>query len=351
MASFSTRYWMVEAERLAHLLYKTFAATELVQLRDDPFVAIPHVVPSVEIELVDSVGGFDCSVAGRYVQTIRRISVEISASTRRTKFTALHELGHDQARRHKVVAKRLAQLGDDGLRLEEKVADAFAAMILVPDLVVDEILAHRAPTAHDVVKLFKHADVAGSREACCVRIAQRMSGNGYVLLCQEDLVLFCAPVGAAYRIRRRTPQDRDHFITRALSSGGAVTDNHVRLRHSTGTLTPELSGQALADGDYVFSVLTDASTLPWGGFRLPRTGDAARPQLPEVWCDDCDDACDAGRRCDRDPSHWVCRRCGWCECRKPPPLVEKTCEVCWEIKAAHLFPDGGNICEEHGPNW
>ena len=337
---------MAEAERLAQLLYNQFTEPQLERLRDDPFGAIPEVAPGVRIELAVSVRGFDCSVPGRYVQANRHISVESSTSARRTKFTALHELGHDQARRHRDVALRLAQLRDAGLRLEEKIADAFAAMILIPASAVDEVLGQRAPTARDVVKLFEHDDVAGSREACCVRIAQRMSGNGYVLLCQEHLILFCAPAGSAYRVRRRTPQDQGHFITRA-ANGGAITGNHVRLRHATGTLTPEFSGQAVAADGYVFAVLTDASTLPWGGFRLPRTGDAARPQLPEIWCDDCDDACDAGRRCDRDRSHWVCGRCGWCECRRPSPVAEKTCTVCWQIKAAHLFPDGGDVCEEH----
>lgn len=337
---------MAEAERLAQLLHNKFTQPELVRLRDDPFGAIPEVVPGVRIELAASVRGFDCSVPGRYVQSNRHISVERATSRRRTKFTALHELGHDQARRHRDVAMRLAHLRDAGLPLEEKIADAFAAMILIPASAVDEVLGQRAPTAHDVVELYEHDDVAGSREACCVRIAQRMSGDGYVLLCQENLILFCAPVGSAYHIRRRTPQDDGHFITRAVD-GRAITGNYVRLRHATGTLTPEFSSQAVAAGGYTFAVLTDATTLPWGGFRLPRTGDAARPQLPEIWCEDCDDACDAGRRCDRDRSHWVCGRCGWCECQKPPPVAEKTCTECWQIKAAHLFPDGGDVCEEH----
>ena len=337
---------MAEAERLAQLLCEALTESELVRLRDDPIGAIPEVVPGVQIQLAASVDGFDCSVPGRYVRANRHISVESSTSARRTKFTALHELGHDQAQRHGGVALRLAQLRDAGLRLEEKIADAFAAMILIPALAVDEVLGQRAPTAHDVVKLFEHDEVSGSREACCVRIAQRMSGNGYVLLCQENLILFCAPVGSEIRIRRRTPQDDGHLITRA-ATGRAHTDNYVRLRHATGTFTPEFSGQAVAAGGYVFAVLTDASTLPWGGFRLPRTGDAARPQLPEIWCEDCDDACDAGRRCDRDRSHWVCGRCGWCECRRPLPVAEKTCTECWQIKAAHLFPDGGDVCEEH----
>ena len=337
---------MAEAERLAQLLYNQFTESQLVRLREDPFGAIPEVVPGARIELAASVRGFDCSVPGRYVQANRHISVESSTSARRTKFTALHELGHDQARRHRDVALRLAQLPDAGLRLEEKIADAFAAMILIPASAVDEVLGQRAPSARDVVKLFEHDDVAGSREACCVLIAQRMSGNGYVLLCQEHVILFCAPAGSAYRVRRRTPQDQGHFITRA-ANGGAITSNHVRLRHATGTLTPEFSGHAVVADGYVFAVLTDASTLPWGGFRLPRTGDAARPQLPEIWCEDCDEARDAGRRCDRDRSHWVCGRCGWCECRRPSPVAEKTCTVCWQIKAAHLFPDDDDVCEEH----
>lgn len=335
---------MTEARQLAEMLCAEFTDQELLTLRDDPIGEIPRVVPGVTLQQRRQIAGFDCSVSGSYVQATRSITVQTSLSTRRTKFTALHELGHDQARRHARVAAKFVRRPDNGKRLEEKVADAFAAAILIPEAAVVDVLADREPTADTVVSLFRHEGVAGSREACCVRIAQRMRGNGYVLLCQHDRIQFCAAAGSAMPVRRQTRQAPDHFLVR-VAGRGRGTSTRVRLTHHSGVQTPEFAAQAVRDGDFVFALLTDATTLPWGGWRPPPTGEAARPQGAEIWCDACDDSRESWQRCDN--GHGTCSTCGWCECNRPPPVREKTCTKCWQTKAAHLFPGGGDTCEEH----
>ena len=131
---------MSDARRLAEMLCTEFTDQELIALRDDPIREIPRVVPGVTLEQRQQIAGFDCSVSGSYVQATRSITVQASLSNSRMKFTALHELGHDQARRHAKVAARFVRRSDNGKRLEEKVADAFAARILIPEASVVDVL-------------------------------------------------------------------------------------------------------------------------------------------------------------------------------------------------------------------
>ena len=340
---------MREPDVLGSGLASSFSVEDRRQLSEDPIAAIPALVPGVTVTLQDDPIGGGCDVEGLYHERTRSITVQRALSARRTKFTTLHELGHDQARRDFDVARRLARAGDEaGRRLEERIADAFAAEILIPTAVVDEVFGDGPPTARAVVELFHHSRTAGSREACCVRAAQRLGHNGYVLLAAGDEIRFCAPVGSAYRVRRGSRQPEGHLVTRAAERGYAVSD-HVRLRHPSGFETPEFSGQAVADGDYVFAVLTDATSPPWGGWNPPRDRSARSATAPEIDCPDCDAVTEAWSRCEEQPSHRVCSECGWCECKKPQAKVaEKMCTQCFATKRADLFDDGNPVCRDCG---
>lgn len=161
---------MPDARTLAGSLCARLSPVDLGGLRHDPFTAIPAIDSDVSIEVVTDEPGEGCSVEGLYVEKTRSIRVQAALSFRWTKFTALHEFGHDRARHDRDVARALAGLPTEASRrLEERVADAFASAVLIPEAAVSDVIATRAPTAHDVVNLFHHPEVAGSREACCVR--------------------------------------------------------------------------------------------------------------------------------------------------------------------------------------
>lgn len=198
-----------------------------------------------------------------------------------------------------------------------------------------------------MIALFNHRGVSGSREACCVRMAQRMRGSGYVLLCEGDRVLFSAAVGSAYSLRRGAVQDPDHLVCLAADRGSAVSDV-VRLKHPSGSETPAFAGQAVLDDGYVFAVLTDSTTPPWGLWRPPRNRAARSANPPEVFCQECDEFSEGWQRCDTAPSHRVCSTCGWCACRAPKTRVaEKRCDTCTMMRRIDLFPGGGNTCVDH----
>lgn len=333
---------MSNSRTVADTLLQAFTADELTRLRDNPFAAISEVHPQVRIQVVDYQLASDCSVEGEYHEPTRHITVHQASSYRRTKFTALHEFGHDQARHTDAVARLLAtQVHEGGLRFEESVANAFAAAILVPEFVVDDVVGNTALTADTVVALFRDERIAGSREACCVRVAQRMRGNGYVLLAQADHLLFVAAVGSTYAVASGAMQGHDHLVARAGTSGRATADA-VTLRHRTGTYTPPFAGQAVEDDGFVFAVLTDATRLPWGGWTPPVD---RRPNAPEVFCEECDAVSEAWQRCEAAPSHRVCSTCGWCLCRATAPRVaEQQCNRCFLTKRIDLFVSGSTTC-------
>ena len=336
---------MPDPRVLAATLCSRFSEAELSMLREDPFSIIPAIDPEVSIELVLYEPGDGCSVEGLYVESERSILVQQAMSGRRTFFTALHEFGHDRARHDRDVARALAQLpAAASRRAEERVADAFAAAVLIPDLGVDEVLAGSPPTARHLVELFNHPAVAGSREACCVRMAQRMRGEGYVALVQDDLLRFCAPVGGAYRLRRGSSQAEVALVRRAASHGTATAPD-VRMRFGDGRPTRTYAGQAVTDDGYTFVVLTDATRPPWGGqWIVPRIPDS---EAPEIFCGECDEISEAWQRCEQIPSHRVCSACGWCECKAVRAAVaEKRCERCTQLRRQDLFPDNGAVCRD-----
>lgn len=335
---------MPDARTLARTLCNNLTADELEILRDDPFEAIPIIDPAVQIDLVSYEPAADCSVEGLYQEATRSITVQRAASRRRTRFTAIHEFGHDRARHDTDVARYLASLAGNASRTsEERAADAFAAAVLIPDGAVDEVLHGNAPTTRHIIELFHRDDVAGSREACCVRIAERMRGEGYVIVAEGDRLRFCATVGGAFPIRRGTAQGEVALLRRAAESGSA-TDENTRLQFPDGRFTGEYAGQAITDDIYTFAVLVDSTTPPWGGWVAPRRIDS---DAPEVLCAECDEFTEAWKRCETDPSHRVCSACGWCECRAARVNApEKTCDTCTTLKRLDLFPDGGTTCRD-----
>lgn len=338
---------MTRTLALAELLCAEFDPDELDLLREDALEAIPIVVPEITLRVVDyDPSQDDCGIEGHYDESTRTITVRRSTSRRRTWFTSLHELGHDRARQHPDVARAIAQLSPDaGRRFEEEIANAFAATILIPNEVLDAVMGDKEPTAVAVVELFRDDRVHGSREACCVRVAQRMTGNGYLVLAEGGIVRFCAVAGTAYRVARGAAQEPGHLLERAAEHGRA-TDNRVTLRHRSGAHTPPFAGQAVSDGPYVFAVFTDATNLPWGGWIPPRDSRPADGP-PEMWCEECDEIVEAWQRCDTDPSHRVCGVCGWCECRVPKAKIkERTCKVCTIPKHIDLFDEHPEICRD-----
>lgn len=115
-------------------LEKSRGVLDLDELGGDPEAALHgNVEVTVEYDTNPRQG---CSVFGYYKPNPKGqslIFVHPSLSQSRDDFTILHELGHHVQRQHDAWAEVLFESGHQGGRLlEERVADAFAAEILIP---------------------------------------------------------------------------------------------------------------------------------------------------------------------------------------------------------------------------
>lgn len=306
-------------------------------LKTDPCGAL-DAWHEVEFHFVEQPSGGlnadSCSVAGAYVadSTTRLPVVQVARadSSGRRAFTALHELGHHLQRT--VIELLEATWGEPAFDLFEDLAcDAFAAQMLLPDVVVDRHIDEKGPTVDDVIALFR--DTPASRSAVCVRAAQRLPAPGHVvLLTEEGEVFFCSSRDLP-PLRRGSDQSAESVIARGLSSGRSR--GRGRFTYRDGIRGDELFIQtAELDGDLLLIVsVTDRA--PWEGFALPSKD--VGPQAGTYECSD--PACGATYtswepRCPR-CSVPPCTECGRCACTAT--ATERICDGCWTVQPAAGF--------------
>jgi hypothetical protein len=151
--------------------------------------------------------------------------------SRREHLTLVHESAHYLIQRDPDVLSTLHDLDDDaGQVAEERVCHAFAGLILVPDQVIERILAGRPPEARQLREVFTTS--SGSLEACAVRLAEHLPANGYMVIADPSsrrIRLASPSPGAPYQwaathrypptIRCGTPTPPARPEDRARSSG------------------------------------------------------------------------------------------------------------------------------------
>jgi hypothetical protein len=281
-----------------------------------------------------------CSVDGSYQEgPPPRITVALAASTGRRNFTILHECGHDRAQSDPEVINLLAAEPDGGSRLEEQIADAFAAQLLLPDSLVDEVIGERGPTATEVADLFDRSQA--SREACCVRAAQRIAGAGYVMLAEAGTARFTATVNTPYRVARGTPQGDDHLVSRAGRLGAACGEARVRFR--SGAVSDPMHADAVARDGYVFAVFV-AGRAAW----QPLSILSERPGPVQHYgsCPFCHDDFSTWEQPCSACGDLRCPNCGQCSCAPAAPRGGRECTKCHMVQPRHLFRGGSTICNE-----
>lgn len=102
-----------------------------------------------------------------------------SPNSRRQNFTLLHELGHFLANEDDDVLDWLADRPDSATDLE-RLCDAVAAQILLPESTITQILDGRQPAPEHLQRLYSASKA--SEEVCAIALAGRLRKRGAVIL-------------------------------------------------------------------------------------------------------------------------------------------------------------------------
>jgi Zn-dependent peptidase ImmA (M78 family) len=313
-------------------------ALDLDRLRQDPVSAIPDHF-EVEVELRQRIEG-RCGIAGAYYAGRGLIVVEESLSPARVRFTALHELAHVLGYQDAIFQDWIFSLEDEGRLAEERVADAFAAEILLPSLLVSEMIPPEGPSASHVHELWRQAKA--SREAVCVRASQRLRSPGIVAVAKSSVILFAATRQTTYQLPRDSDQGPGSFVERA-SSRDALRGSGVEVISPDGELPCRFLADAVrADDGYIFLVFHE-SGAPW----ITEHSGAEDPEFFEVDCVECDRT--------RFTLRAACLKCGdhpcpdhGCSCHLEPfrDSSARHCQKC-HIELPKAAPATARFCDRH----
>lgn len=329
---------MLAAVELAH-------PGALERLHEDP---MGELATWSEVRLVEvaETGNRRCSVAGGYLDETDPPTVVVarSASYRRRGFTALHELGHHLQKTNLTLGQNLYTRHDNEA-FEEFACDAFAARVLLPDEQMANFIEPRGPTAPGVADMVRSSKA--SREACCVRAAERLTGIGAVVLLDvTGAVIFSATHGLIPPARG-SDQTTTPLVAAALRASATVERDDTFVAYRDGGRSELLYGQAVrCDDDYLIAILA-ADNAAWRPLALPRP-DTGRSWFGSWWtCETC--IGDAPFQVREPP----CPRChqpqcpdGHCGCNAARAAKERLCDRCHLLLGPSRFQGASTTCRD-----
>jgi len=313
----------------------TYPDLEEVLARDGARRAVEDLL-GITVSIADSVQP-GCSVAGSSDIDTRSITV-VRASTGRMQFTVLHEVAHvlgdddfdfqEALHRASAVSRRA---------VEEDACEAFAATLLLPEHLVDEVVDGVGVTARGLQELIDLR--VASREACAVGLAHRMVAPGYVAIIRADGILqFAARSGDVLPLARGSQQSQS--IVGELGMTREQFRGWGALAYASGAPTPELHFDLRRHGDVVLVVAT-TDNPGWGALSVS----PAKSAYAAAWCEQCRVEFGVGRLCAAcgDPVH---RDCGTCLCEVRVRTPNRLCSECFLVHPVIQYLADGTICAE-----
>jgi hypothetical protein len=334
---------MADARAHAGRIVSALAPDEREHLAGDPVGALEALGFEVRLLPEPEITG-DCSVAGSHDPGPPPvIKVVRAASVGRQHFTALHEFGHARIKLDTIIHDVFFDQPDGGRRFEEDVCDSIAGQLLIPDERVSQHIGAKGPTARSVIELIE-ASPNSSREACCVRAAERIVGTGHVMLARDGCAQFTASHGTPFRVRRGTPQGDEHITAKAAARGRARGE--ATVVYASGSPSNIFFAEAaLAPDGYVVAMFVDAAPAWASGFVLPRR-DAWEAAETEGYCIHCevDFTTLAGPCLDcGDYVHAGPGGCGRCSCG--PKVHDALCDRCFLRRPLSEFTQSTTSCD------
>lgn len=328
-------------------LVASLPAETRFRLAHEPIPALEGMGVCV-LELDSGLRADVCSCDGAYFAlpyvTRPTITYLRTPGSRRQHFTLLHELGHHLVRSRELLLSEIADYEGDRDQLEERICDAFAGLVLIPDEVLQSVVGNRRPVAADLRNLFDACQ--GSREACAVRLAQRLRCDGYVALLdpKSRSVRFASPSPeCGYPWARGTLIPPDHHAWSVISTGVYRGEGEVAWasRHRRNYWL-----DAVLDGGVIHAVF--ASDRYWVATGLGILSDPSRtvatPMLMSGHCAHCRARVFGTHACDK-CGDVTCRTCGRCGCGAPQRSAG-VCNRCHLRKARSQFRLGSALCRE-----
>lgn len=316
------------------------------RLAQDPLAAIQLlgiVVRPMSIAGVTE----DCSCDGAFFSRPRSaIGYLPTPGSRRENFTLLHELGHFLVRSNDHVLSDLADMGDDGGKeAEQRVCDAFAGSVLIPDDALDAVLAGRRPEARHLPQLFDGS--IGSREACAVRLSERIGCFGYVALLdpvRHEVRFASASPSCPYIWRRGTSLPASHPAWRACENGNRFRGEGEVIWPGGGRRNLWLD--AVFDRSLICAVFSEDRYWQAEGLGIlsGSSGGKARTIALSGTCRHCGANTWGYKACEKCGDVW-CRSCGKCGCGAPA-AKERVCSSCFLTKASTQFLAGSDVCND-----
>ena len=311
------------ADELARLEAER-GVVDITALGDDPESAVVDN-PELELEYATDFAP-TCSVYGYYRYRDGKpsaIVVHPSLSAGRDNFTIVHEYGHHVQRHHADWADvRYSLPAARGDKVEEKVADAFAAAVLIPEDAVPDDAGLSARALASV-----YAQVRASRSAVASRMVELTSTGraGTVVVCDfEGRVIFArATDDEVFAPTRGVIQpDLARLFDQAANADGSLTAPlQVGLRAMSGWTQTNLTAELVIDhtGGYAFVVITPTPVFGRQQEWARRWHECPNPACGEVFV--VDETVEIHDVCG-DPR---CPECGWCSCER----VETFCKKCF----------------------
>jgi hypothetical protein len=233
-----------------------------------------------------------------------------SPHSRRQNFTLLHEFGHFLANEDDEVLDWLADRSDPATDIE-RLCDAVAAQILLPESTTSRILDGRTPSPEHLQQLYSASEA--SEEVCAIALASRLSARGAVVLIRRRTatVAFAASSGWPPLLVPRGTAVPPHHPLRELGirqrwSGWTTSDLRLAVTELVpGTLIPNLlQTRAQAGPKRTTAILLDTRSID-GAEGHPLAGHALTPDRPHrhsLVCTRC------GHR--SNPNTYPCEECG-----------------------------------------
>lgn len=331
---------------LARRLAQSYGSEFCAQLAGSPVEAIKRLGVRVEPFVTFNYEDGDCSCDGIFHPgPSPAIGYRPTPHSRRERFTLVHEFGHYAVRRHDEVLSELADIDNDGgKQAEERVCDAFAGRILVPDDAVAAVLDGGRPLARHIGELYNRSD--GSREACAVRLAEELPGFGYLVIADpgSKTIRFASPSPTnPYPWRRGTQLPDGHALWRTIEKGEHRGQAPVVWRSGD---TRELWIDAVSYQREVHAVFVEHRHWESPGLSILDGGvQQARSSAYSGTCPHCG-AHTWGYRLHETCGELWCRECRKCACGAPttPEPSTRTCSECGLTKRSNLFGDQSDVC-------